>query len=282
MKSRRFLPLLTLYLSLVSSVIAVLLLCGMQVKVAGAASPSFVRIIHASPAIGAADVFVDGQKVLSNFQFGTVTPYVSIPAGPHRVQVALIGRGAGAASIDQDLAVQPGVAYTVAALGTPSGGFKLIAFIDNNLVSSGQAKLRVYNLSPDTDVSGVSTAGSQLVGSLTYQQSSNYQPMEAGSYTFSVATTQSSAPLSVTASLATNTVTSLFAIGLFSGTPKLQFITASVSGLPGLPGTGSDPYAVAPALAVPQSGLLSWLLPVLVIVVIVMSVVVVRRIRRFA
>src|SRR6266516_8138559 len=87
---------------------------------AQAQSPSFVRIIHASPDVGTADVFLDGSKLLSNFQFGTVTDYATIPPGPHKVQIALIGKGVGAAVISQTLSVSAGIVYTVAALGTKS------------------------------------------------------------------------------------------------------------------------------------------------------------------
>src|ERR1700674_4325535 len=68
-----------------------------------ATSPSFVRIIHASPFVGTADVFVDGSKLLSSFPFGEVTDYATIPPGPHKVQIALVGKGTGAAALTQTL-----------------------------------------------------------------------------------------------------------------------------------------------------------------------------------
>jgi hypothetical protein len=89
---------------------------------ASALSPAFVRVIHASPDVGAADVFVDGAKLLSSFQFGSVTGYVQVPPGPHHVQIALVGKGINAAVISQTLAVSAGVAYTVAAVGTNATG----------------------------------------------------------------------------------------------------------------------------------------------------------------
>src|SRR5207253_11229919 len=82
-----------------------------------ATSPSFVRIIHASPFVGTADVFVDGSKLLSSFGFGAVTDYATVPAGPHKVQIALVGKGIGGSALTQTLVVSPGVAYTVAAIG---------------------------------------------------------------------------------------------------------------------------------------------------------------------
>src|SRR6516162_8496294 len=130
-------------------IIAFLALFGVQKQSVSAASPSYVRVIHASPFVGTADVFVDGTKLLSSFQFGAVTNYVAVPAGPHKVQIALVGKGIGASIISETLAVNPGVAYTVAATGASPSSLGLEVFIDNNLLSPGTAKLRLYQLSPD-------------------------------------------------------------------------------------------------------------------------------------
>jgi hypothetical protein len=209
---------------------------------AAAASPSYIRVIHASPDIGTATVFVDGNMLLNNFQFGTVTPYATVPAGPHKVQVGLIGTGPGAATITQTISVDPGVVYTVAALGTKTDGFKLQIFIDDNTVNSGSAKLRVYHLSPGTGSVSVANGSTTLINSLAYQQASDYLTEPAGTYNLNLDLSSSqNTSLPVSTDLSANTVTSIFAIGLLNGTPKLQTISAQVAGLPNVPGTGSDP-----------------------------------------
>src|SRR6266705_3598886 len=118
-------------LPLAISILALLVCFGTQVLPASAQSPAFVRVIHASPDVGTADVFVDGAKLLSSFQFGSVTGYAAVPAGPHKVQIALVGKGTGGAVITETLAVSPGTAYTVAAVGTKATGLSLKVFIDN-------------------------------------------------------------------------------------------------------------------------------------------------------
>src|SRR5256884_5452559 len=132
-------------ISLVLGVLALITFFSIQAKPASAAtSPSFVRIIHASPFVGTADVFVDGSKLLSSFAFGAVTDYAAVPPGPHKVQIALVGKGIGASVITQTLSVSPGVAYTVAAIGTQAAGLSLEVFVDDNRQAPGQAKLPVY------------------------------------------------------------------------------------------------------------------------------------------
>jgi Domain of unknown function (DUF4397) len=228
-------------LSLLLGILILFVLPGMQSLPVSAATPSYVRIIHASPDVGTADIFVDGAKLLSSFPFGAVTGYAQLPPGPHKVQIALIGKGPGAAVITQTLAVQPGVAYTVAALGTNATGLSLDVFQDNNLVASGQAKVRVYHLSPGTGSVSVATSGNTLMNGLAYPEASNYFSLPAGSYTFNVTADQPSLSMPVATTLKVNTVTSIFAVGMINGNPKLQFVSSQVNGIPGVPGTGSDP-----------------------------------------
>ena len=223
--------------------IALAALFGLQRHSASAASPSYVRVIHASPFVGTADVFVDGSKLLSSFQFGAVTDYVAIPAGPHKVQIALVGKGIGASVISETLAVSPGVAYTVAATGATPSSLALQVYIDNNLLSPGTAKVRLYQLSPDAGSVSLDTGGNALLSGVGYESASNYLAISAGSYTLGV-DTSNNASLHASTALKANTVTSVFAVGLVHGTPNIQLVTAQVQGLPGVPNTGSDPNAI--------------------------------------
>ena len=195
-------------------------------------SSAFVRVVHASPGAGTVDVFVDGSKLLNNFKFGTVTGYVNVPAGAHKIQVAPAGQGAGAAVITQTVSVRAGVPYTVAAVGTKSSGFSLVAFGDNNLLSGSMAKVRVYHLSPDAGPVNVAAGGKTVISGLTYQKASDYLSLAPGSYTFNVTATQAGATVPVSATLKKATVNSVFAVGLLKRSPKLQFVLASVTGVP--------------------------------------------------
>ena len=105
-------------LFLIGSAFALFALFSMRSPAVHAESMAYIRVIHASPDAGIVDVFVDGNKLLSSFQFGVVTPYVPLPAGGHKVQISLIGTGVNAAVITQTITVSAGTPYTVAALGT--------------------------------------------------------------------------------------------------------------------------------------------------------------------
>lgn len=233
-------------LFLVGSVFALLALFSVNVAPVHAQDMAYIRVIHASPDAGIVDVFVDGNKILSSFQFGVVTPYVPLPAGGHKVQIGLIGTGVNAAVITQTITVNAGTPYTVAALGTKASGFSLSVFADNNVVSTKDAKVRIYHLSPNASGVNISNGSSTLANGLTYQTASNYVNIASGSYTFNAAIPASQA-LSLNTNIKPWTVTSVFAIGVVKGNPAIQLISAQVQGIPGMPATGSDPNAVVSA-----------------------------------
>jgi hypothetical protein len=240
---------------------------GTQVAPVSAATPAFVRIIHASPDVGTADIFVDGAKLLSSFQFGAVTGYVAIPPGPHKVQIALVGKGIGASVLSQTLSVTPGLAYTVAAIGSQQTGPSLEVFVDSNYVVPGSTKVRVYNLSPNAGTVSVSNGSNNLLSSLAYQQASSYLALSAGSYNFNVAASNDSTNLSLSSALKANTVQSIFLVGMLNGNPQLQLVQSAANALPGLPGTGSSPYPL------PNGSNSSWLLnPWLVALLVAIAV----------
>ncbi|MBE3567153.1 MAG: DUF4397 domain-containing protein [Thermogemmatispora sp.] len=222
---------------------------------AAAQGNALVRVVHASPAAGNVDVFVDGGKLLSNFAFGTVTDYVSVAAGPHRIQVAPAGKGIDAAVINETVSVDADMAYTVAAIGDSASNLGLQAFVDNNQLSSGMAKVRVYHLSPNAGPVDIATGGKTVISGLTYKNASDYLSVPPGSYTFNVTATQANATVPVSATLQSGMVYSVFAVGLYKGTPALKFVVAAVSGVPGMPNTGSDPNAL------PQSASTTTVLP---------------------
>ena len=230
---------------------------------------SYVRVIHASPFVGTADVFVDGTKLLSSFQFASVTDYVPVPQGAHKVQIALLGKGIDAALITQTLQIQAGFSYTVAALGATPKTLSLQVFVDNNQVVPNRAKVRIYHLSPDGGSVNVTLDADTSINNVAYPDASDYVNMDkAGSYTFNLNDPQYNTNLPTTTTLSLNTVTSVFAVGLFSGNPKIQLVTAETAGVPGLPGTGSNPL-FHPIDSVTSQPFLLWLLAAGVCVLLV-------------
>src|SRR6187551_403638 len=81
-------------------------------------SNALVRVVHASPDAPAVDVYVDGNKALSNVPFFTASDHLPLPAGLHDIKVTPAG-DANTAVIDaKGVSFEAGNAYTVAATGT--------------------------------------------------------------------------------------------------------------------------------------------------------------------
>lgn len=194
---------------------------------ASAWSKAFVRVVHASPAAGTVDVYVDGSKLLNDFTFGSVTGYVPVAAGSHRIQVAPDGKGRRASVIDVTVSLTGGTYYTVAALGTPSSGFSLKAFVDNNWVRDDKATVRVYHLSPNAGPVNVAVGGKTVIKHLTYEHASRYLTVAPGSYTFYVTAVNYGVTIPLKAQLKAETVYSVFAVGLVGGSPGIQFVIAA-------------------------------------------------------
>src|SRR5690349_14698322 len=76
-------------------------------QTARAADNAFVRVAHAAPAAESVDIYVDdgAKALLSGFTFGTVTDYVPLAAGSHKIQVVPAGQGKDKAVITQNVDV---------------------------------------------------------------------------------------------------------------------------------------------------------------------------------
>jgi LPXTG-motif cell wall-anchored protein len=146
-----------------------------------------VRVIHASPDAPAVDVYINGNRTLTNVPFFTASDYLDLPAGTYQVQVTPTGQPASAAVIDASATVEAGKAYTIAATG-PVASIKATVIADDlTAPAAGQAHVRVYHFSPDAPAVDVQLAnGTKLIEGLAFPDASNYLPVPAGSYDIQV------------------------------------------------------------------------------------------------
>ncbi len=212
---------------LMLSILALLVVFAAPNRSASAHSNAYVRVVHAAPGAPVVDVYVDGNKLLNDFTFGTVTGYVPVAEGSHRIQVAADGAKRSASVIDVTVSLAGGTYYTAAALGTATSGFSLKAFVDNTWDSNSKAMVRVYHLSPNAGPVDVSVAATKVIDELTYTHASGYLTVAPGNYTFNVTAVNAGVTVPVTATLSGDNVYSVFAIGLYQGSPALQFVLAA-------------------------------------------------------
>jgi MYXO-CTERM domain-containing protein len=202
-----------------------------------------VRVLHASPDAPAVDVFVNGDRVLSNVPFFTASDYLSLPAGSYRIQISPTGQPADAAVIDANATLAAGTAYTIAATGQVANIQPTIIVDNLSAPASGNVKVRVYHFSPDAPAVDVKLAdGTTLISGLAFPNASDYLEVPAGSYSFQVTPAGADAvviDLPNTALQAGN-IYSVFATNVVASiTPQLAVTTPAAA-----PATPAQPAAL--------------------------------------
>lgn len=170
-----------------SSLIALLMALALVPAAFAQGGNAKVRVVHASPDAPAVDVYVNGNKALTNVPFFTASDYLDLPAGTYQVQVTPTGQPASAAVIDASATIEAGKAYTIAATGLVAAIKPTIIVDDLTAPAAGQAHVRVYHFSPDAPSVDVQLAnGTKLIEGLAFPAASSYLPVPAGSYDIQV------------------------------------------------------------------------------------------------
>lgn len=162
-----------------------------SVSILDAATPTSVRVIHASPDAPAVDVIAnDGfaQPLISNIPFAGWAGYVDLAADTYNIKVVPNGASEPVV-IDADLTFDAGVAYNVIATDVLANITPLVLTADNRSVGT-EAKLRVihasptaqnvdiYLVAPQTDITDVAPT----LSNVPFQADTNFLSVAEGSY----------------------------------------------------------------------------------------------------
>jgi hypothetical protein len=143
-----------------------------------------LRILHASPDAPNVDVYVDGNKVLANVAYPTVSSYLSLSAGQHRIMVNAAGTSTTVIDVSPNLA--SGGAYTAIAANFVANIQALLATDETAAPPSGQARVRVIHAAPDAGPVDVLVNGQVVLSNVPFGAISNYLTLPAGSYNVQV------------------------------------------------------------------------------------------------
>ena len=203
-----------------------------------------VRVAHLSPDAPNVDVSVNGEPVaaLQNVSFGTISPYLPLPAGAQQVTVYPTGDRSQPV-IDTPVDIAAGGAYTIGAVGLVSDGSLRAQVYQDDLTppAQGNSKLRVVHASPDAGLVDVLPAGgATLVSGLQFPNASPYAQVSAGTYTLNVnaAGTNTTAISVPNATVASGGVYSAFAVGTASAGSLQVILVQDNAGAEPLPSTG--------------------------------------------
>lgn len=185
---------------------------------------AWVRVLHASPDAPAVDIWLDGAAVgapLAGLEFGALSPYVEIPAGPHAVKVCA-SADATVCPIDvPELAVEAGGRYTIAATNALAS-IEVQVLADAGAGDPAKAWVRFVHFSADAPSVDVLTqdGAATVAAGLTYPNATEYLPLDPGSYDLKVCATADTTvcPIDPPAvDVAAGQVYSVFAIGSLEG-----------------------------------------------------------------
>jgi len=153
-----------------------------------------IRVVHASPDAPNVDVYVDGDAVLEDVAFGTVSDYLTVPAGPHQIEVTAAGNP-DTSVFDQEVEVGEGD-FTALAIGELAEGSDTPFTVevledDNSPTNEGEARVRAVHASPDApnvDIT-VESTGDALFEDVSRGDSA-YVSVPAGEYTLEMRVAQ--------------------------------------------------------------------------------------------
>ncbi len=139
-----------------------------------------VRIAHFAPDAPAVDVLLDGEQILSELNYGEITPYLEVAPGSYQVTITAAG-DPGTVVFDDAVTIEPAF-QTIAAIGELGAG----TFRPEILIDAGSALVRLFHASPDAPAVDVLADGEPLFQNIAFEESTNYLAVPAGSYSLAV------------------------------------------------------------------------------------------------
>jgi hypothetical protein len=217
-----------------------------------------LRVAHLSPDAPAVDVYVGGNRVVTNATSGSVSPYLRLPGGSAAVKVTRAGAGAGAPGLlELAVPIAGGRAYTLATAGRLAELQGLVLTDDVATPAAGKAKLRLVHGSPNAPAVDVAVAGGPvLFRDVSFREASDYVEVDAGAYNLEVRPAgQTVVALPVPGVRVQPGVTyTVFGYGLLQGQPPFQALAvadaAAGTTMPGSGGGGmaaDQPWLAGPA-----------------------------------
>jgi hypothetical protein len=175
--------------SVLASAAALLALSALPVATAAQDESAQVRVLHGSGDAPAVDVYAGRNRVVEGLEFGSITPYLEVPADGYRIRVVPAGATLeeGPVVIDARLTFEADTATTVAATGSLAEGITPQVLLDDPSPSVENAQARVVHFAfdaPAVDIAPV--GGDPIIGGLAYPSASGYADLPPGTYELEV------------------------------------------------------------------------------------------------
>jgi hypothetical protein len=194
------------------------------------ATPSRLRVLHASPDAPAVDVYLNGLIQLRNVRYKTISNYLDVLPGEHQIQIVPAGKtlAEGPVVIDTPLTVEKGKVYAVAAAGLLADIKAVVAVDAGEQPPAGRGQVRVWHLSPDApavDVAVMEGTRPFIAQNLSFEQVSDYSEIAPGTRPVAV-TVNGQTVLTTNLVVPANGTLTMYIMGLVNGTPTVEAIVS--------------------------------------------------------
>lgn len=186
---------------------------------------SLVRVFHAVPDVQTVDVYVNGQMVFNNLEFGDFTNYIYLDKGEYNIAIYPSGK-TDQPAINQMVDIPSQQIFTVAATGDLNN-LSLLVIPDKITKSPSQkySAVRIIHLSPTAPGVDVVVNGDTLFENIEFREGTDYVDLNPGTYNINVLLNSDKSlvlPLKVT--LNENKIYTIYIIGNASNLKALQVV----------------------------------------------------------
>lgn len=186
---------------------------------------SLVRVFHAVPDVQAVDVYVNGNMVFNNLEFGDFTNYIYLDKGEYNIAIYPSGK-TDQPAINQMVDIPSQQIFTVAATGDLNN-LSLLVIPDKITKSPSQrySAVRIIHLSPTAPGVDVVVNGDTLFENIEFREGTDYVDLNPGTYNINVLLNSDKSvvlPLKVT--LNENKIYTIYIIGNPSDLKALQVV----------------------------------------------------------
>lgn len=149
-----------------------------------------IRVVHLSPDAPAVDIWVDGNKVITNLAFGEYTDYLTVPSnkGNEYYNIQVVPNGATTpVVIDADLRLKPNHDYTVAAVGRLANIYPIVIKDNTNSGPRDNSLVRFAHTSADAPAVDIALQdGPVLFSDVSFGEVEDYLEVMPGTYDLEV------------------------------------------------------------------------------------------------
>lgn len=189
-------------------------------------TPSYIRLLHASPNAPAVDIYANGNSIARNLSYREFTEYFATPTGSYNIVVFPAGQTSNPV-LNTNINIPGGSIFTVAAVGLLPNITLLPVEEPRMTIPPGRLMLRFAHLSPNApNVDVVIQTGMVAFRNVAYQGITQYIPVNPGTYTFNLMVTGTDQRVLYVPNirLESGRFYTIYAIGIAGGTPPLQVL----------------------------------------------------------